>query len=144
MTKNRLPNPVRQVARLVRDLWIYFKSGHTVYFTFVLSLSNFVVLQYNLLVERIPFLKQVMPRMSTFVVIFSLIYFPVAIIFGYFEINRGTAMRRPFLTPYTQDSLESHIKLRRSLMHFYNGEKEEALTELQESEKLLMKWRNVP
>jgi hypothetical protein len=144
MTKNSLINPVRNAARLARDLWIYFKSGHSGYFTFVLSLSNFVVLQYNLFVERIPFLKQVMPRMSTFVVLFSLIYFPVAIVLGYFDFRKGATMRRTFLSPYQQDSLESHIKLRRSLMHFYNGEKEEALTELQESEKLLMKWRNVP
>lgn len=144
MKKNGLPNPVRRVARLARDLWIYFKSGHTGYFTFVLSLSNFVVLQYNLFVERIPFLKQVMPRMSTFVVFFSLIYFPVAILLGYFDFRRGATMRRTFLSPYTQDSLESHIKLRRSLMHFYQGDKEEAMTELEESEKLLSKWRNVP
>ena len=132
---------MRGIARSVRDLWIYFKSGHSGYFTFILSLSNFIVLQYNLLVERIPFLKHVIPRMSTFIILFSLVYFPVAVIVGYYDIRRGTTMRRPFLTPYTQDTIESHIKLRRSLKHFYNGEKDEALKELEESEKLLNKWR---
>ncbi len=141
---NQLSNPVRRAARGARDLWIYFKSGHTGYFTFVLSLSNFVVLQYNLFVERIPFLKQIIPSMSTFLILFSLIYFPVATFIGYLEIKRGASMRRPFITPYTQDTIESHIRLRRSLMHFYNGEKDDAMTELEESEKLLRKWRIQP
>ena len=138
------PNPVRRVARSARDLWSYFKSGHSGYFTFILSLSNFVVLQYNFFVERIPFLKQIIPRMSTFIILFSLIYFPIAIIMGYYEIKRGATMRRPFLTPFTQDNLESHIRLRRSLMHFYEGRKDDAMAELKESEKLLLKWRNKP
>jgi hypothetical protein len=141
MTTDYMRSPVRGVARIARDLWIYFKSGHSGYFAFVLSLLNFVVLQYNLLVERIPFLKEVMPRMGTFILLFSLTYFPIATIVGYYEIKRGATMRGPFLSPYTQDFLESHIRLRRSLMHFYNEEKNDAMTELEESEKLLIKWR---
>ena len=60
----------------------------------------------------------------------------------YFEIKRGVTMRRPFLTPYTQDTLESNIRLRRSLMHFYNGKKDDAMIELKNSEKILKKWRS--
>ncbi len=138
---NRKSDPVRQAARVVRDLWIYFKSGHTVYFAFILSMLNFVVLQYNLLIERIPFLKQYIPRMSTFFILFSLIYFPVAILLGRFEFKKGTTMRRTFLSPYAQDNIESNIRLRRSLMHYYSGEKEDAMKELVESEKLLVKWK---
>lgn len=135
---------MRQAARMARDLWIYFKYGHSGYFAFILSMFNFVVLQYNLLVERIPFLKQYMPRMSTFIILFSLIYFPVAILIGRFEFKKGTAMRIAFLSPFTQDTNESHIRLRRSLKHFYNGEMEDAIKELEESEKVLIKWKNEP
>ena len=39
----------------------------------------------------------------------------------------------------TQDTIESNILMRRSLMHYYNGEKEDAMKELAESEKLLIK-----
>jgi hypothetical protein len=141
MTSNWKSDPLRQAARVARDLWIYFKSGHSGYFAFILSMLNFVVLQYNLFVERIPILKQYMPRMSTFFILFSLIYFPVAILIGRFEFKKGTTMRRPFLAPYTQDNIESNIRLRRSLMHYYNGEKENAMKELAESEKLLIKWK---
>ena len=133
--------PIRQAARLARDLWIYFKTGHSGYFAFILSMLNFVVLQYNLLIERIPILKQYMPRMSIFIILFSCIYFPVAIIIGRFEFNKGTTMRRPFLAPYTQDTIESNIRLRRSLRHFYNGESDDALKELAESARLLAKWK---
>ena len=141
MTSIRKSNPLRQAARIARDLWIYFKSGHSGYFAFILSMLNFVVLQYNLLVERVPFLKQYMPRMSHFFILFSLIYLPVAIIIGRFEFKKGTTMRHPFLAPYTQDTNASNIRLRRSLMHYYNGEKEAAMKELVESERLLIKWK---
>ncbi len=141
MTSNRKSYPLRQAARVARDLWIYFKSGHSGYFAFILSMLNFVVLQYNLFVERIPILKQYMPRMSTFFILFSLIYFPVAILIGRFEFKKGTTMRRPFLAPYTQDTIESNILMRRSLMHYYNGETEDAMKELFESERLLVKWK---
>jgi hypothetical protein len=102
---------------------------------------NFVVLQYNLLIERIPILKHFMPRMGTFFILFSLVYFPVAILIGRFEFKKGTTMRRTFLTPYTQDTIESNIRMRRSLLHYYNGEKEDAMKELVESERLLVKWK---
>jgi len=141
MTLNRKYDPLRQVARIARDLWIYFKSGHSGYFAFILSMLNFVVLQYNLLIERIPLLKLYIPRMSTFIILFSLIYFPVAIIIGRFEFKKGTTMRQPFLAPFTQDNIEANILLRRSLMHYYNGEKEDAVRELAESERLLKKWK---
>jgi hypothetical protein len=133
---------LRRVARNARDLWIYFKSGHSGYFVFILSLSNFVVLQYNLLIERIPFLKQIAPRMYIFILLFSFVYFPIAILVGYYDMRKGAQMRRPFLTPYTQDTLESNIRMRRSLMHFYHGETDKAMTELEESEKLLTRWKS--
>ena len=142
MTFKNLSHPVKRIARGARDLWIFFKSGHSGYFTFILSLANFIVLQYNLFVEKIPFLRQIIPNISIFIIFFSLIYFPLAIIVGYFEIKRGVTMRRPFLTPYTQDTLESNIRLRRSLMHFYNGKKDDAMIELKNSEKILKKWRS--
>ena len=82
-----------------------------------------------------------MLRMSTFFILFSLIYFPVAILIGRFEFKKGTTMRRPFLAPYTQDTIESNILMRRSLMHYYNGETEDAMKDLVESEKLLVKWK---
>ena len=141
MTSKRKSDPLRQAARLTRDLWIYFKSGHSGYFAFILSMLNFVVLQYNLFVERIPILKQYMPRMGTFFILFSLIYFPVAILLGRFEFKKGTTMRRTFLAPYAQDNIESNIRLRRSLLHYYNGETEDAMKELIESERLLIKWK---
>ena len=141
MTSKRKSDPLRQAARLTRDLWIYFKSGHSGYFAFILSMMNFVVLQYNLFVERIPILKQYMPRMGTFFILFSLIYFPVAILLGRFEFKKGTTMRRTFLAPYAQDNIESNIRLRRSLLHYYNGETEDAMKELIESERLLIKWK---
>ena len=38
-------------------LWAYFRRGHSAYLSFILSFANFVVLQYRLLIQYVPFLK---------------------------------------------------------------------------------------
>jgi len=132
---------LRKVARIMRDMWIYFKKGHGGYFVFILGMLNFVVLQYNLFIERIPFLKQYFPHMLSFIILFSFIYFPLAIILGRFDFKRGSTMRQPFLTPYTQDFIESNIRLRKSLRHHYTGDNKAAIIELAVSEDVLLKWK---
>ncbi len=132
---------IRKTGRTLRDLWIYFKAGHGGYLVYSLSLLNFVVLQHRLLISYIPFLSQYMGRLSTFIVMFAVVYFPVAVIIGYLEYRKGEIKRRPMLNPYTQDSLEASIKMRNGLLSFINGDLEGARTQLEESLAISQRWK---
>jgi hypothetical protein len=128
-------------ARRVRDLWIYFKAGHSGYLVYTMSLLNFVVLQHRLLISYIPLLSQYLSRLSTFFFLFVFTYIPLAIIIGRFEYQKGEMKRRPMLNPYTQDSLIGNIKLNEGLLKFIDGDEEGAKKEIEEGLAVLQKWR---
>jgi len=132
---------IRRTGRTLRDLWIYFKAGHGGYLVYSLSLLNFVVLQHRLFISYIPFLSRYMGRLSTFIVVFAVIYFPVAVIIGYLEYRKGEITRRPMLNPYTQDSLEASMKMRSGLLSFIDGDLEGARTQLEESLAISQRWK---
>lgn len=132
---------IRRTARVLRDLWIYFKAGHGGYLVYTLSMLNFVVLQHRLLISYIPLLSQYMGRLSTFIVVFVTTYVPLAVVIGYFEYRKGEIIRRPMLNPYTQDSLEASIKMRNGLLSYINGDLEGARTQLEESLAISRRWK---
>jgi hypothetical protein len=132
---------IRKTGRTLRDLWIYFKTGHSGYLVYSLSILNFVVLQHRLLISYIPFLSQYMSKLSMFLVVFVVTYIPLAIFIGFFEFRKGEAKRRPMLNPYTQDTLEATIKMNHGLLRYINGDVEEATSQIEESLVLLRRWR---
>jgi hypothetical protein len=131
---------IRKTGRTLRDLWIYFKTGHSGYLVYSLSILNFVVLQHRLLISYIPFLSQYMSKLSTFLVVFVVTYIPLAIFIGFFEFRKGEVKRRPMLNPYTQDTLEATIKMNHGLLQYINGDVEEATNQIEESLVLLRRW----
>ena len=135
---------LRATGRRVRDFWIYFKTGHSTYLVYSLSIMNFITLQHRLLISTIPFLEKYLSRLSTFVIIFFLTYIPIAMALGYFEYKKGERKRRPMLDPYTQDTIEAHLLQSRGLLSYMNGDVEEAKTQLTQSEALLKKWKYSP
>ena len=76
--------------RLLR-YWTYFRRGHSVYLIFAITFMNFIVIQYRLLVEYIPLLQQLFPRMVMFIVTFLIIYIPVSVLIGWLDYKRGAA-----------------------------------------------------
>jgi len=83
----------------VRRRWTDFRQGHGIYLIFLLSFSNFVLIFYRLLVEKIEFLGSIFSSLWFFVIVFILIYIPVAILIGLWH-------RR------TQVSIETDLVLR--------------------------------
>ncbi len=83
-----------RVGRGIRDIWIYFKAGHSGYLPFTLSIMNFIVLQHRLFISYVPFLSQYLEKLSTFVIVFFLTYIPLAVLVGYFDFRKGGMMRR--------------------------------------------------
>ena len=133
---------LRDTGRRLRDFWIYFKTGHSTYLVYSLSIMNFITLQHRLLISTIPFLEKYLSRLSTFVIVFFLTYIPIAMALGYFEYKKGEMKRRPMLNPYVQDSIEAQILQSRGLLSYMNGDVEEAKTQLTQSQAILKKWKN--
>jgi hypothetical protein len=131
-----------RVGRGIRDIWIYFKAGHSGYLTFTLSIMNFIVLQHRLFISYVPFLSQYLEKLSTFVIVFFLTYIPLAVLVGYFDFRKGGMMRRPKLNPYIQDTIAAQILQTKGLLDYVNGDTDEAIKQLEESLKHLRKWRN--
>ena len=65
-----------------RRRWFDFRLGHSIYLIFLLSFSNFVLIFYSLLIERVQSLKDILPDLWMFAVLFVVIYFPVAVAVG--------------------------------------------------------------
>lgn len=66
----------------VKRRWTEFKYGHSGYMAFVMGFVNFVVIMYTLAIERIPALNEIFPSMTYWLIFFSVIYVPAAVIIG--------------------------------------------------------------
>ena len=66
----------------VRRRWFDFRQGHSIYLIFILSFSNFILIFYRLLVERVDFLDEVFSSLWVFVIAFIALYIPIAVLIG--------------------------------------------------------------
>ena len=64
----------------IRDVWLQFRLGHSVYLAFLLQMGNFVIISYTLLLSRE--IGGVDIGMAEFVLLFAAVYIPTAIIMG--------------------------------------------------------------
>jgi hypothetical protein len=68
-----------------RSRWWEFRMGHGTYLMFVLTFINFILIAYRLLIERVPFLENIVPELWMFAVLFLIVYIPAAIIIGFWH-----------------------------------------------------------
>ena len=78
-------------SKWFRRRWFDFRQGHSYYLIFALTFANFVLIFHRLLIERVPILDEIFPDLWAFVIIFVLIYVPVAIVIGAW--HRKTQLR---------------------------------------------------
>jgi hypothetical protein len=69
----------------MRRRWWEFRQGHSTYLIFVITFINFVLIAYRLLIEKVPFFKQLIPELWIFVILFLGIYIPASILIGYWH-----------------------------------------------------------
>ena len=97
-------------SRLFRYFY-YFRRGHSTYFVYLISFLNFIVIQYRLLVEKIPFLEYVFQSLTAFALAFAATYIPVAILIGWLDVRRGAVPVEGALlaraNPYSQTLLKA-------------------------------------
>lgn len=69
----------------MRSRWWEFRIGHSTYLIFILTFVNFVLISYRLLIERVPFLQEIVPELWIFMILFLVFYIPTSIIIGFWH-----------------------------------------------------------
>ena len=127
--------------------WFYFRTGWATYFAFILAAVNTLVVTYYLAIENLPFLQEVFPSFTHYVIITVIIGVPALTIIGYIHFKKSNAykseadigieanphMRRILLN--TEAILESDIKLSQFMLKILNNEKLSEI-EIDEMKKL--------
>ena len=69
-----------------RIRWLDFRQGHGIYLAFFIYFADTILIQYNLLIDRLPFLDSFLgANLIGFAIIFIALYVPLAIIIGYWH-----------------------------------------------------------
>ena len=88
----------------VRRRWLDFRFGHGLYLIFALSFSNFILIFHRLLIERVEVLSEIFSNLWFFIIVFGVLYIPVAILIGAYHRrtqikieSEQTALNNPFM-----------------------------------------------
>jgi hypothetical protein len=69
-----------------RIRWLDFRQGHGIYLAFFIYFADTILIQYNLLIDRLPLLDPFLgASIIGFAIIFIALYVPLAIIIGYWH-----------------------------------------------------------
>jgi hypothetical protein len=69
-----------------RRRWLDFRQGHSIYLIFLMTFANFIVIQYRLLIDRMPAIDSLTGgNIIGFAMTFIAIYVPLAIIIGFWH-----------------------------------------------------------
>ena len=69
-----------------RIRWLDFRQGHGIYLAFFIYFADTILIQYNLLIDRLPFLNPLLgANIIEFAIIFIALYVPLGIIVGYWH-----------------------------------------------------------
>ena len=68
----------------------YFLRGHNSWISLFFSMTNFTIIFFKMLLENLSFVPEFLKSYLVFVIIFSLIYFPLSTIIGYLDFKKGT------------------------------------------------------
>jgi hypothetical protein len=72
--------------KFFRIRWLDFRQGHGIYLAFFIYFADTILIQYNLLIDRLPFLDPFLgANIIGFAIIFIALYVPLAIIIGYWH-----------------------------------------------------------
>ena len=82
--------------KFIRRRWLDFRNGHSIYLVFLLTLVNFILIVYNFAIIKIPTLSTFL-NLPLFILIFFLVYVPIAIIIGYWHKRNQYAVENEAL-----------------------------------------------
>lgn len=114
----------------VGQIWNYFKKGRNE-IGLIISLYG-TILAYSIKFDTNFTLMQY--------VWFSVAFFIGCIVLGVFLAEK-IEPENSRISPYAQDNIQSTIHLQDSLKHFYQGDVEKALQEMNKAQALREKWQ---
>ena len=115
----------------MRSRWWEFRIGHSTYLIFMLTFVNFILISHRLLIERVPFLQEILPELWIYMVAFLAIYIPLSIIIGFY--HRRTQLKVEQTLTMQQNPFIA--KLFRVLLDVQTGKASDE--EIQEFRKML-------
>ena len=115
----------------MRSRWWEFRIGHSTYLIFMLTFVNFILISHRLLIERVPFLQEILPELWIYMVAFLAIYIPLSIIIGFY--HRRTQLKVEQTLTMQQNPFIA--KLFRVLLDVQTGKASDE--EIQEFRKIL-------
>jgi hypothetical protein len=68
-----------------RRRWLDFRNGHSIYLVFLMTFATFVTIQYQLLIDKAPFLNSIFSSIWMFAIVFIAIYIPLGMAIGYWH-----------------------------------------------------------
>ncbi|HEX5187678.1 MAG TPA: hypothetical protein VFV86_12390 [Nitrososphaeraceae archaeon] len=69
-----------------RRRWLDFRQGHSIYLAFLMTFANFITIQYKLVLQNVPVVDTLTGgSIFGFAFFFVAIYFPIAIVIGYWH-----------------------------------------------------------
>ncbi len=92
--------------------WFYFRSGWSIYFAFIFAAVNTLVVTYYLAIENIPFLGEIFPTFTHYVVTAVLVGIPTLVVVGYIHFKRSAGFKSE-----TDVSIETNPHARRTLLN---------------------------
>ena len=70
----------------IRRRWLDFRQGNGIYLIFLITFGEFIVIQYKLLIDKVPFINSFIGgNIIGFASIFFAIYIPLSLIIGYWH-----------------------------------------------------------
>ena len=92
--------------------WFYFRTGWSVYFAFIFAAINTLVVTYYLAIENIPFLGEIFPTFTHYVVTAVLVGIPTLVVVGYIHFKRSAGFKSE-----ADVSIETNPHARRTLLN---------------------------
>ncbi|MCY3414109.1 MAG: hypothetical protein INQ03_20865 [Candidatus Heimdallarchaeota archaeon] len=80
---------MKKILLKLSILRTYFIRGHSNWFAYVISLVNFVTISFYLLIENLTIVPPSL-KFRHYLILFALIYAPLAIIVGFVDMKKGT------------------------------------------------------
>ena len=92
--------------------WFYFRTGWSVYFAFIFAAINTLVVTYYLAIENIPFLGEIFPTFTHYVVTAISVGIPILVAAGYIHFKRSAGFKSE-----ADISIETNPHARRTLLN---------------------------
>ena len=92
--------------------WFYFRTGWSVYFAFIFAAINTLVVTYYLAIENIPFLGEIFPTFTHYVVTAISVGIPILVAAGYIHFKRSAGFKSE-----TDVAIETNPHARRTLLN---------------------------